>query len=90
VHQATEDEIDALREKILSMRPQKVTKAAKVPPGKVKCEFCQKILCNQKYLKEHIELQHTKKAKFVCKYGGCDKRFVLYTLYNQHMRHHTG
>ncbi|KAG5676497.1 hypothetical protein PVAND_006328 [Polypedilum vanderplanki] len=91
VHNADEEEVEDTREKIKAMRPvhQPAVKVP-VPEGKVQCEICFKILSNKRYLKEHMELQHLKTTKYKCTHPGCSKRFKIWSLYEMHMKKHSG
>jgi KRAB domain-containing zinc finger protein len=92
VHDADEDEVDEMRDSIKALRPIKQGAAVKepVPAGKVQCEVCHKVLANKRYLKEHLELQHLKTAKYACTHDGCKKRFKIWSLYEMHMKKHSG
>lgn len=91
VHQAEDEEVAEAKDLTRDLKPQKIHKVKeKVPPGKVQCEICNKILSNTRYLKEHMTLQHLKTTKYVCKELGCKKRFKILSLLEKHMRKHSG
>lgn len=91
VHQAEDEEVADAKDIARDLKPQKIFKIKeKVPPGKVQCDICHKILSNARYLKEHMTLQHLKTTKYVCKELGCKKRFKILSLLEKHMKKHSG
>lgn len=91
VHQAEEEEIADVKDLVKDLKPKKAPVVKEtVPKGKVKCEICNKVLSNTRYLKEHMTLQHLKNSKYVCKEPGCRKRFKILSLLERHMRKHSG
>lgn len=91
VHQADNEEIAHIKEKIKEQNSKKKQSVKEnVPQGKVQCEVCNKVLSNTRYLKEHMVLQHLKNSKYICKEPGCKKRFKILSLLEKHMKKHTG